>query len=359
MTRDDASFTGVFIVSLVLHVLLTALFLLLPPLSISEHQSVSVYTVRITEAPPRPQARDLEFSTEAISEVDPSAPSLFSEAPQASEAPPAAEAPQPPAAEAEAPPAEAPPPPAETGEAPPATETPPPAESPAEQPPAPQPGVVAEQTSPRPLTTQPGPVPAPEPEPQPETPQDLPQLPQVGSPEQAPPRPPAEEPGETPAAAAPSLPEETGEAPPRQTREQAAMEELRQRLENLDLSVSQEEAEAEEEESAVQPPPSGGQAGSTPERSLFALRLFQNRAAEAVKENYTFPSGGFAPGLRARAEVVLNRDGSQEAVRLLESSGDERFDRLVCLAAINQAEFPPIPDAIEQETLTLTFTCAP
>jgi TonB family protein len=59
--------------------------------------------------------------------------------------------------------------------------------------------------------------------------------------------------------------------------------------------------------------------------------------------------------------VVLNRDGSVQSAEILDSSGNERFDRLVCLAAVNKATIPPVPRGLEDEndTLTLYFTCSP
>lgn len=96
----------------------------------------------------------------------------------------------------------------------------------------------------------------------------------------------------------------------------------------------------------------------TTEQSLFSLRIFNNRVREAVKENYSFP-GGFSSELRTRVRVTLNRDGTLRESTLLETSGNERFDRLVCLAAINKARFPHVPEEIEGENLSFNITCTP
>jgi TonB family protein len=130
---------------------------------------------------------------------------------------------------------------------------------------------------------------------------------------------------------------------------QSAMERLRSKVRTLDLQV--EAAPPERPATAAAP---------AREQNVLALRLYSNRVREAVKEQYAFP-GGFAPGLRTRVRVTLNRDGSVRAMEILESSGNDRFDRLVCLAAIRNAQIPPVPKAVEGEgdTLRLHFTCSP
>jgi TonB family protein len=130
---------------------------------------------------------------------------------------------------------------------------------------------------------------------------------------------------------------------------QSAMERLRSKVRTLDLQV--EAAPPERPATAAAP---------AREQNVLALRLYSNRVREAVKEQYTFP-GSFDASLRARVRVVLNRDGSVRGTELLESSGNERFDRLVCMSAFNNARIPPVPQNIEGEgdTLTLYFTCSP
>ena len=94
------------------------------------------------------------------------------------------------------------------------------------------------------------------------------------------------------------------------------------------------------------------------ERNLLSLRLYSNRVREEVKKRFTFP-GTFDPGLRTRVRVVLLRDGTVQSTEIIESSGNNRFDKLVCLAAITRAEIPEFPGNIEEDTLTLHFTCSP
>ena len=86
-------------------------------------------------------------------------------------------------------------------------------------------------------------------------------------------------------------------------------------------------------------------APTTVRHDPLALRLFANRVEEAVKENYSFP-GKFDPNLRSIVRVTVSKDGSKENIVLAKSSGDERFDRLVCLAHINATRFPPIPEDV-------------
>ena len=86
--------------------------------------------------------------------------------------------------------------------------------------------------------------------------------------------------------------------------------------------------------------------------------MFSNSVREAVKENYTFP-GGFPPELRTRVRVVLHRDGSVKYARILQSSGNKRFDQLVCLASIHKARFPHVPAEVEGMEVPFNITCAP
>ena len=162
----------------------------------------------------------------------------------------------------------------------------------------------------------------------------------------APPAPPA--PGETPQSTAPPTPPAV---PPPGSGE--TLERVRERVRDINLRVEST------------PAPSGASGGDSgivnpaqQERSLFALRLFTNSVREAVKENYTFP-GGFPPELRTRVRVVLRRDGTVKDARVIQPSGNERFDRLVCLASIHKARFPHAPTEVEGEELPFTITCAP
>jgi TonB family protein len=123
------------------------------------------------------------------------------------------------------------------------------------------------------------------------------------------------------------------------------MERLKRKVEQLKLQV--EPAPTAQREADQ----------SDPSR-LLALRLFHNAVRERVKPNYSFP-GTFPPTLKARVRVVVGRDGTQRSAELIESSGNARFDTLVCLAAIRRSRLPPLPDAVEGDTLTLTLTCSP
>jgi TonB C terminal len=304
LTREAWVFQRALLASLLLHALLLTLFFTLPGGGAPE--PVQIYTVRIMEAPAQPEARALELSTEAISALKLESPSLRADAPPL----PAPEQPDVPDVERFAQPSAA---------AAPALPRAPAA------PPAPPPSPTA------PLTAAP------------QAPPSLPSLPSL--PAAAPAAAPAARP---PAAAArkagppTALPDAEPERP-------SAMEQLRSKVRTLNLQV----------EAAPRPAPSDVPAPAR-ERNVLSLRLYSNRVREAVKEQYTFP-GAFDAGLRARVRVVLERDGTLRSTELLESSGNERFDRLVCLAAFNKARIPAVPPSVEGDgdTLTLYFTCSP
>lgn len=171
-------------------------------------------------------------------------------------------------------------------------------------------------------------------------------------------------PAPPPQSAASALPEPPAAAPPRATRSPRPapaapgretapaeapagparpMEQLKQRVEQIHLQV----------ESVPRP-----DSGEEDQNSVFALRLFHSAVRERVQKNYSFP-GTFAPSLKARVRVVVSRDGTQRAADLVQSSGDARFDTLVCLAAIRHSKLPPVPEAVQGDTVTLTLTCSP
>lgn len=299
MTREERIFGGILLISLALHALLLAVIIALPAGGPS--QAVKIYTVRIVEVPTRPEARELILSTELISALKLESPTLSLKAP-----------PLPESADAEVPEAE---------KLPPALPVPKPPAQPSLTPPDAKPP--AEETG----------IKAPQPGP----PSALPRLP---SPPAVPPS------ASVPRAVAP---------PPRAVEEEprrpSAMERLRSRVRTLNLQVEA-------------PAPALVRldrfAPAATERNLLSLRLYANRVREAVKEQYTFP-GGFPANLLTRVRVVLLRDGSVLRAELLETSGDTRFDNLVCLAAINKVKIPPIPVEIdtEDDTLTLHFSCSP
>lgn len=301
MTREERLFGGILLISLALHALLLAVIIALPAGGPS--QAMKVYTVRIVEVPNRPEARELILSTELISALKLESPTLSLKAP-----------PLPESADAEVPEAE---------KLPPALPVPkPPAQAsltpPDAKPPAEKTGIKAPQSGP---------------------PSALPHLPSIP----APAVPPS---ASAPRAAAPPPPAVEDEP-----RRPSAMERLRSRVRTLNLRV---EASAP---ALVRP---DRFAPAATERNLLSLRLYANRVREAVKEQYTFP-GGFPANLLTRVRVVLLRDGSVQRAELLESSGNTRFDNLVCLAAINKAQIPAIPLEIdaEDDTLTLHFSCSP
>jgi TonB family protein len=119
---------------------------------------------------------------------------------------------------------------------------------------------------------------------------------------------------------------------------------LKQKVEHMQLQVEP----AVQEPGAPQP-----DADSAP-----GLRLFFNAVRERVQKNYSFP-GTFPPGLRARVRVVVARDGEQRSAQIVQSSGDEQFDKLACLAAIRKSRLPPVPDSVAGDTVTLTLMCSP
>jgi TonB family protein len=124
-------------------------------------------------------------------------------------------------------------------------------------------------------------------------------------------------------------------------------ERLRAKVRNLNLQVE-----------SAEPGATSGQPAAERDKSLINLRLFQNTVRERVKKSYTFP-GTFSGGLRARVRVVLERSGKLRSVDLVEGSGNDRFDKLVCVAAIRNAKYPPLPDGMEGDTHTLFLTCSP
>ncbi len=101
-----------------------------------------------------------------------------------------------------------------------------------------------------------------------------------------------------------------------------------------------------------------GQARKKSKRGVLALRIFTNRVREQIKQNYGFP-GEFSPNLRTIVQVVVGRDGSKQHIQLVHSSGNARFDRLVCLNRIRDAKFPPIPADVQKDSVRLTLTCRP
>jgi len=309
LTREAWFIQRALLVSLILHVFLLALFFTLPGGGPAE--PVQIYTVRIMEAPARPEAHALTLSTDAISALKLESPSLSPDAP-----------PLPQPAQEDVPDVEQLPQTAATPQA-----GLPPSAAPSMTPPAPS-------ATPAAPAAQPpsGALPA------------LPGLPPQAPPTAAPGRPPsAQSPGaQVLAPPPPSLPADDASRP-------TALQQLGSKVRSLQLEVQTAPPGAQ------RPTPVPGA-----ERNVLSLRMYSNRVREAVKEHYTFP-GAFDASLRTRVRVELNRDGTVRSAEILESSGNERFDRLVCLAAFHKAEIPPIPRGIaaERNSLTLYFTCSP
>jgi periplasmic protein TonB len=294
--------------SLVLHALLLTLFFTLPGGGSAE--PVQIYTVRIMEAPARPQARALELSTQAISALKLESPSLSPDAPplpepEQADVPAVERLPQVQVGpKAGLPPSLAPP---AQPSAPAAPELAPPAGGPASA---------------------------------------LPRLP--GLPAEAP-RAPAPK-----AASGKASREAQVLAPPPpavpDVSKPTAMEQLGRKVQSLELKV----------ESA---PPATARPLATPgaERNvLYVTRIYLNRVREAVKQQFTFP-GNFDPSLRTQVRVVVNPDGTVQSAEMLKSSGNEQYDR-ACLTAIRSAKYPSVPRDAQKNadgTFTINMTFAP
>ncbi len=297
MIRGELLFVPVLLASLLVHALLFVLLMLVP--SGGTPETVKIYRVEIVEAPSRPQARDLRFSTAALSALRLEAPALTPERPPSV---PAA-TPQTPAAPA----------------APQAPKAP---ETAAATPVLPLPPLP---TAPRGLPQQ-----------APAAPLPPPSMAAPSTAQTAAPQPPTAQAPPPPAADSPLL------------REPSPLEALRQKVQQLNLQV---------ESAPAVPGTTTGLGDPSRPRNPLALRRYQARIQERVKQNYTFP-GGFEGALAARVLVVIARDGSKRNIEIIQSSGNERFDYAVMLT-LRGTEFPPLPDEIEGETLTQTFLFSP
>ena len=226
MTADSLRFNGVLAGSIFLHALFF-LFVFALPGGTPDPDLVRVYHVNVVEAPARPKVRQLELSTQPISELKLEAPSLKLETPPET-AVPAAE--RPPAA----PPA---PPPAVPSPA---------AVAPAQ--------IQTKATPPAPAAT-------------------LPKLP--AAPKERQPAPPAP-PSTREEAAPPPLPPA---APEPQRR--SAIERVRQKVDRLNLEF----------EKTVIHKAGESAPGQRMAKSPISLRRYLNTVQEAITENYKFPGG--------------------------------------------------------------------
>jgi TonB family protein len=307
LTAPDSRFGIVMAGSLLAHSLLLGVLMLLPAGG-GPSQTIPIYTVKIVEAPQIPEARVLDLSPALRRELHLEAPSLTPDAP------PLPTAPAPDVTGLEAP-----------------------------APPSPTAALSPAPTAPSLAAPRPGTAPAQ----QPSTELVLPAPPAL-------PQPPAPRVARRPPGAAPSAPPgapgRTSAASPPPPPDAPSLEErLRSKVQSLNLQV----------ESAEPAPGARPEAPAEQrEQSLISLRLFQNTVRERVKKNYTFP-GSFPEDLRARVRVVLERSGKLKTAELVESSGNDRFDKLVCLAAIRNAKYPPVPESVEGDPHTLYLTCSP
>jgi TonB family protein len=297
LIRGEPLFVPVLLASLLVHALLFVLLMLVP--GGGSQETIKIYRVEIVEAPSRPQARDLRFSTAALSALSLEAPALTPE--------------RPPEAPAATPPSPA---------APAAPQAPKAPETAATSPVLPSPPLP---TAPRGLPQQAPAAPAPPPS-----------MAAPSATQPVAPQPPTAQSAPQPPADSPLL------------REQSPLEALRQKVQQLELQV---------ESAPAAPGAATGLGDPTRPPNPLALRRYQARIQERVKQNYTFP-GGFDAALAARVLVVIARDGSKQKIEIIQSSGNERFDYAVMLT-LRGTEFPPLPKEIEGETLSQTFLFSP
>lgn len=339
MTGEERVFTVAFLISLGVHAVFTGVFFTLP--TQKPEEAIPIYTVRIVEAPVRPEARELTISTRAISALNLQGPSLnLQRPPSALSVPPKSPGMEKlpkglPAPEAMLPPK------APLGLKP-LTESRPPAlpALPTGKARTPRRDFrVPEQdgVKPRPKAALPG---------------ATSRFPNLPTPPQPPPLPPAT--GKTPA-----LPQATGLRPPalpphprevdaaRESPIKRPIDRARERVQALKLEVK-----------FIAPTKS---TTSEPrERNLLSLRRYSKAVGRAVQKNYSFPgSGGFKSTLRARVRLSHDRNGQVQEVEVLESSGNKIFDQVVCRSRLFNTKFPPAPDDVPDDPLVWLFTCKP
>ncbi len=92
--------------------------------------------------------------------------------------------------------------------------------------------------------------------------------------------------------------------------------------------------------------------------AVLAWRLYLEDIGQRVRDNYDFPAK-FSPQLRAVVRLRLAGDGSKQEIALTSSSGNQRFDQLVCLARIHNTSFPPLPRQFSAKSAVLVWTCTP
>ena len=96
--------------------------------------------------------------------------------------------------------------------------------------------------------------------------------------------------------------------------------------------------------------------------AVLAWRLYLEDIGQRVRDNYDFPAK-FSSQLRAVVRLRLAGDGSKQEITLTSSSGNQRFDQLVCLARIHNTSFPPLPKQLPKQlpakSAVLVWTCTP
>jgi len=165
----------------------------------------------------------------------------------------------------------------------------------------------------------------------------LPALPQSSAAPAAPspPRPPA--PARESVPPAPLTPSAVGEERP-----PSALEEARSKVEQLRLRP---------------PAPTPPVTAKRLPRSRVSLRMYKATVQEEVQEKYQFP-GGFDKALWVRVRITIERNGAISSVIFLERSGNEHFDR-AALLSIRRTKLPPIPDGIEDDTISQVVVFRP
>ncbi len=92
--------------------------------------------------------------------------------------------------------------------------------------------------------------------------------------------------------------------------------------------------------------------------ALLAWRSYVEEVSDRVQENYDFPAE-FSPHLRAVVKVRVGKDGQKQEISLIQPSDNENFDKLVCLARINNTIFPPLPRLFSSNYVVMLWTCSP
>lgn len=310
MNGGDVLFHRLWGASFAGHLVLFAIFFLLPAGGPGGERAVPVYQVKIVDLPARPVAPQLDFSKESVFAPEADEPAA-EDSPGAPLAVPSAALPAP---------ARPPAPPRASAPA-----APPPASVPSARLTAPAPPAMSQGVQPGAETTAPAP---------------LPSLPSAPAPAPAPPAP------------LPVVPPPPGASPATPRSGSSLLERTRERVQTLQLRF--EEAAVGGESTAS--PGIRGQAAPAAS-SRLSLRLYQNQLREEIQRRYHFP-GHFDRDLRVRVRITVNRDGTVAKTEVLETSGHEPFDLAVRLT-LRRAKFPPIPANIPGDTVVQVVAFSP